>query len=120
MAACDLNGKSVLVAEDDHFLASDAVSALRAAGATIVGPCPSVEAAYRQMDRGLPSAAVLDLNLGGGGPRFEVARRLRRRGVPFIFVTGYESSIVPDELKDVPVFQKPVLMQDVVAAISRL
>lgn len=119
-AASDLSGKSILVVEDDYFLASDTVSAFRAAGAKIHGPCANVEAAYRQMDSGLPTAAVLDLNLGGGGPRFEVARRLRNRGVPFILVTGYQPSVLPDDLKDVPVFQKPVLLQDIIAAIGRL
>jgi hypothetical protein len=34
--------------------------------------------------------AVVDLNLGGGGPRFEVARLLQQRGVPFVFVTSYD------------------------------
>lgn len=120
ICAPDLSGKSVLVVEDDYSLASDAVAALRTAGAEIIGPCPSVEAAYRTIDSVLPTAAVLDLNLGGGGPRFEVARKLRGRGVPFVLVTGYQPSILPDELKDVPVLQKPVLMQDIVAAVSRL
>jgi DNA-binding response OmpR family regulator len=120
MSACDLSGKSILVVEDDHFLASDTIAALRAAGATIMGPCSNVEAAYRHMDVALPTAAVLDLNLGGGGPRFEVARRLQNRGVPFIFVTGYQPSVLPDDMENVQVLQKPVSMQDVIVAVSRL
>jgi|SRR5215217_9252481 len=120
ISSCDLSGKSILVVEDDHFLASDTVAALRAAGATIVGPCSNVETAFRQMDVVLPTAAVLDLNLGGGGPRFEVARRLQSRGVPFIFVTGYQPSVLPDDLQNVTVLEKPVAMQDVIEALSRL
>ena len=120
ITAFDLSGKSILVVEDDHFLASDTVAALRAAGAAILGPCSTVEAAYRQMDGDSPTAAVIDLNLGGGGPRFEVARRLRTRGVPFIFVTGYQPSVLPDDLQNVSVLQKPVAMRDVIVALSRL
>jgi len=120
ICAPDLSGKSVLVVEDDYSLAPDTVAALRTAGAEIIGPCPSVEAAYRTIDSGLPTAAVLDLSLGGGGPRFEVARKLRGRGVPLIVVTGYQPSVLPDQFKGVPVLQKPVLMHDVVAAARRL
>ena len=37
----DLNGKRILVAEDDYFLATDICRDLRELGATVLGPAPT-------------------------------------------------------------------------------
>ena len=74
----------------------------------------------RVLEEQPPNAVVLDLNLGGGGPRFEVARRLVRSGTPFIFLTGYDPDVIPDELSDVVRLQKPIALRDVVEAVSKL
>ena len=118
--APDLTGRNVLVVEDDYYLAGDTAAALRGAGATVLGPCPSEEAALDLLERETPSHAVLDLNLGGGGPRFEIAHTLKARGVPFIFLTGYDPDVVPPDLADVARLQKPVALRTIVETIERL
>ena len=51
--------------------------------------------------------AVLDVNLSGE-TSFPIADALRRKGVPFVFATGYGESIaVPGHYADVPVVPKP-------------
>lgn len=115
----DLSGRSILVVEDDYSQAANTASFLRIAGATVLGPCATEEASYRQIDRQLPTAAVLELNLGGG-PRFEIARKLERRGVPFIFLTGHEHQVIPDDFSAIAVLQKPVSARHLVQAVSLL
>jgi PAS domain S-box-containing protein len=118
--APDLTGRTVLVVEDDYYQAADAAAALRGAGAEILGPCSSEEMVREALKIQTPTHAVLDLNLGGGGPRFEIAQLLQAQGVPFVFLTGYDSANIPDELKDVVRLQKPVELREVVEAVSEL
>ena len=118
--APDLAGRTVLVVEDDYYMANDTAAALRGAGATVLGPCPSVEATQDLLEGETPTHAVLDLNLGGGGPRFEIARMLKESGVPFIFLTGYDPDVIPKELETVFRLQKPVPFRAIVEAIAQL
>jgi PAS domain S-box-containing protein len=118
--APDLTGQLVLVVEDDYYIASDTAAALSGAGAKVLGPYPRVEATKTALASASPTAAVVDLNLGGGGPQFEVARLLRERGVPFVFLTGYDPDVIPPELADVERLQKPVPLRAVVEALARL
>ncbi len=116
----DLTGKTVLVVEDDYYIASDTAAALRSAGAKVIGPCPSVDAALVRLESETPTHAVLDLNLGGGGPRFEIAYLLKARAVPYVFLTGYDAAAVPADLVDVVRLQKPIPMRNIVEAVAAL
>ena len=118
--APDLSGKSVLVVEDDYYIASDTAAALRGAGAEVWGPCPTGEDALQLLDERTPDAVVLDLNLGGGGPRFAVAQALARCDIPFLFLTGYDPDVIPHEFAGVVRLQKPIALRDIVEAVSRL
>ena len=55
-------------------------------------------------------AAILDINLGDG-MAYPVADILAARGIPFVFVTGYEANTVDERFSDVPVLQKPIERQ---------
>ena len=118
--APDLTGQRILVVEDDYYAASDTAAALRGAGAEVLGPCPTEEATLKLLESEQPTAAVVDLNLGGGGPRFNVASALRKCGIPFVFLTGYDPDVIPPQIVDVPRLQKPVPLRHVVEALSRL
>ena len=103
-----LHGLHVLVAEDDWFLAVEMEERLTAAGATVAGPVPSVEAGLvllggaRRLD-----AAVLDVNLGGEMV-FPLADRLLARGVPVVFATAYSGRHLPPRFIALPLMGKPV------------
>ena len=118
--APDLTGRTVLVVEDDYFLATDTAAALRGAGAAVLGPCPSLDAMRDLLEDEMPTHAVLDLNLEGGGPQFEIARLLKSRGVPFVFLTGYDSDVIPKDMEDVVRLQKPLPFRAVVEAVAQL
>lgn len=110
----------ILVVEDDYYLAADTAAALRGPGAEVLDPCPSEEATLDLLKARTPTHAVLDLNLGGGGPKFAIARVLKARGVPFLFMTGYDSDAIPTEFDLVPVLQKPAPFVRIVESVSQL
>ncbi|BAI95956.1 response regulator [Sphingobium sp. TA15] len=112
-----LAAQTVLIVEDDYYLAFDTADALRDAGAGILGPFPTEEKAMDAIRLGRPSAAVLDINLGNG-PSFRLARLLKERGVPFLFLTGYDEEVIPSDLNDALRLQKPIAPREIVASLA--
>jgi CheY-like chemotaxis protein len=114
-----LTGKTILVVEDEFYIARDMAAALTSAGAKVAGPCASEETTWAELLSRRPDAAVLDLNLGHG-PSFKLAEYLRNRDIPFVFVTGYNKSVQPEGFTEVPWLRKPVNHRQVIAALARL
>lgn len=115
----ELSGYRILVVEDDYYLATDAARALQGAGAEVMGPCPTEEAARAELDGQHPHAVVVDVNLGQG-PSFKLAETLAEHGIPFVFTTGYDPEVIPKQFDHVERLQKPVHLRQIVGAISRL
>ena len=104
----DLAGRHILVVEDEFLTADEIVWVFESLGARVIGPAPSLDqalACIEAADR--LDAATLDVNLRGQMV-FPVADVLRRRGVPFVFATGYDQKIIPERFRTVPRFEKPV------------
>ena len=114
-----LDGAVILVVEDEYYIATDTARALQGAGADVVGPFPTETAARSAIDEQRPDAVVVDINLGTG-PSFKLAETLRDRGIPFVFVTGYDQQVIPEEFSDVERLEKPVQLRRVVGAVSAL
>ncbi|UMY19760.1 response regulator [Methylobacterium organophilum] len=114
-----LRGQRILVVEDEYFIATDTARTLREAGAAVIGPVPSEEAARLWLARERPDAAVLDINLGLGAS-FTLAGSLKERGIPFVFVTGYDQSVIPAAFGGVERLEKPIQIRRIVGALSKL
>src|SRR5579863_400855 len=110
-----LDGLRVLVAEDDLHIAMLLEEQLSAAGSAVAGPFPRLSEALAAAEGEACDAAVLDINLDGARV-FQVAGALPRRGVPFVFVTGYDASAVPREFADRPRLGKPFRLEELVRA----
>jgi DNA-binding response OmpR family regulator len=79
-------------------------------GFSVVGPFAKTgEAIAAARDRHV-HAAVLDVNLNGE-MIYPVAEILKARGVPFVFVSGYESDSIDVRFSGVPVLRKPIERQ---------
>jgi DNA-binding response OmpR family regulator len=112
-----LSGHRVLVVEDEYFLADDIVRALIALGAQAIGPYGDVNEATDAVDRDIAiDAAIVDINLRDELV-FPLARILRARKVPFVFMTGYDRTSIDTEFQDVPLWGKPL---DVKALAGKL
>jgi PAS domain S-box-containing protein len=97
----------VLLVEDEALVAMMIQECLGDFGYQVIGPISTAtEAAARAMD-GNFEAAVLDINLGDGAV-YPIAEALTARGVPFVFVTGYDAESVDARFRNVPVLQKPI------------
>jgi CheY-like chemotaxis protein len=111
-----LGGRSILVVEDSYFVAMSMKRILAELGAVVVGPAASVDDAMSLLERSECDGAVLDVNLGDETAQ-PVAELLARRGVPFIFVTGYSDPDLPEPLRLRPRVSKPIQPDDLRAAI---
>lgn len=102
-----LEGLRVLLVEDQLLIAMEVETMLVAQGAVAVETSGSAADGLRRLAHFQPDVAVLDVNLGGG-TSVPVARDLRRRGIPFVFASGYaDLTMIPAELADVPMARKP-------------
>jgi DNA-binding NtrC family response regulator len=101
-----LEGRRILVVEDEYYLADDIVRALRDCGAEIVGPVATLDQAEKLVSEGGLDCAILDLNLRGE-MSFPVADALTGSGIPFLIATGYDSAAIPERFSSVPRIQKP-------------
>jgi len=102
-----LGGRRVLIVEDEYFQAREIALALAKAGAEIVGPTAHADEVPGLIAAAPVDVAMLDINLGQG-PSFEVARSIRDRNIPFLFLTGYDVSVIPEDLAVPPRLEKPV------------
>ena len=100
-------GQRILLVEDDFYIAEDMTFQLEAGGAKVVGPVASVGAAIgliEQTER--IDGAVVDVNLQGV-MSWPIADALFRRGVPFVFATGYDRAFIPERYAGVSCCEKP-------------
>ena len=112
-------GKRALVVEDNFAIMMDLVAMLQEMGFSPVDSFLGLEA-FEAIDKHPYAICVLDVNVRGQNS-FELAKRLRDRDVPFVFATGYRGDVVGDEeLRDVPVLQKPVMRSDFESVFRKL
>src|SRR4051794_31662171 len=81
----ELDGRRVLIVEDEVWSSLALEEALTAAGCIVIGPVGTVVDAIRIAKADWIDAALLDIKLGGERV-FEVANALRERGIPFAFL----------------------------------
>ena len=106
----------MLVVEDEPLVGIDLVDMLGAAGARVVSAKRANEA-IASADRFQVTAAVLDINLGDHDCA-AVCAHLEKRGIPFLFYTGY--SVPLAGWTQIPVLQKPADPELIVESVERL
>jgi DNA-binding response OmpR family regulator len=96
----------VLIAEDEFLVAIQLEEDLRSAGCSILGPFTTLERATQASRREAFDLAILDINLDGQMV-YPLAEELSARGVPFIFLSGYVRSDLPERFRWAPQLNKP-------------
>ena len=115
-----LQGRHILVVEDEYFLADELQIMLEDAGAEMLGPVASVANGLHILAAGsLPDAASLDVNLGGENV-YPLADALIARAVPFVFTTGYDRAAIPPAYAHICRLEKPVEPQTVLVELEKL
>jgi PAS domain S-box-containing protein len=103
-------GRRVLLVEDEALVAMMIQECLAESGHSVIGPISRAADALQAAKDADYDAAILDINLGDG-MAYPVADILSARGVPFVFVTGYEADTIDERFRAVPILQKPIERQ---------
>lgn len=97
--------KHVLIVEDDELVADHLAALVRdQLGCTpiVAGTAGDAMALAERVDFSFLDIKVPD------GPTFPLAKHLRERGVPFVFVSASDPAQVPADLSTAPFLRKPV------------
>jgi DNA-binding NarL/FixJ family response regulator len=114
-----LNGRRVLVVEDQYLVAEEMRRMVTGLGGEVIGPISRAEPALEALAAEQVDLALLDINLGSEDA-YPLARELLRREVPFFFATGCEPWVVPEAFRDVPRLDKPLTSKVLADAVRRL
>jgi len=115
-----LEGRTILVVEDESLVAMLLETILEDMGCATLGPVSTIDEALAVIADGSAfDGALLDVNVAGKEV-FPVAAALKERGVPFVFSTGYGEGGLPEEWRGHPTIQKPFTEDAVQQALMRV
>ena len=109
----------VLIVEDEALVSLMLETMLGRLGAEVVGTASSLEDGLELVGQVPIDAAILDVNLSGERS-FPIADRLRSLDVPFLFASGYGSSVLPTCYADAEMVRKPYRAEDIARALRRV
>jgi CheY-like chemotaxis protein len=109
----------LLVVEDEYLIRSLMEDMLAELGFDVAAAVGTMAEASELAAHGDFNAAILDVNLDGE-EIFPVADILAKRGLPFVFVTGYGERSLPEPYRDRPALQKPFQGEQLKAVLAGL
>jgi DNA-binding response OmpR family regulator len=108
------------VVEDDFLVSLATVDFLESLGCEVVGPAARLAAAFELAQSESLDAALLDINIAGDMV-WPVAEVLRRRAIPFIFLSAHSRlSEVPMLLAAAPRLEKPLEQNRLLRQLSAI
>jgi len=109
----------LLVVEDEYLIRMLLEDMLADLGYDVAAAVGTFAEASEFATHGDFDAAILDVNLDGE-ESFPVAEILIKRGLPFVFVTGYGERSLPEPYRDRPALQKPFQGEQLKAVLAGL
>lgn len=111
--------RRILLVEDEAILALMLEQDVVEAGYVAVGPFRDLETAFRAAIDEPCDAAILDINLDGERS-YPVAEELAKRGIPFLFLSGYGAESMPEKFRGCLRLAKPYDPVDIVRMLDRI
>jgi CheY-like chemotaxis protein len=111
---------TILIAEDELYLALDIEDVVRKAGYDVLGPTGALSEIMRLIETAAPDAALLDVNLLHGELVYPAAALLASRNIPFVFMTAYGNGGIESPYEDRPVVRKPYTEGQIEALLQKL
>ncbi|MBG84813.1 MAG: response regulator [Phycisphaerae bacterium] len=112
--------EKLLVVEDTFLIAMQLQIDLKSLGYSVAGPAPSVERAFKLLDRETIKAALLDVHLGNENS-IPIANKLTELDIPFLFITGFERVQVDSKQFDNHMLlRKPINLEQLDTAMHKL
>ncbi len=112
----DLKDRRILIVEDESTIAMLLEDTLEEIGCKVVASVSRLANAVAQAGTLSFDVAILDVNLNGE-QTFGLAADLMKRGIGVVFSTGYGRTIIPDNLQNTPVLQKPFQQRELEQAL---
>ena len=112
-----LDGRSVLILEDEPVIGFALADMVETIGGRVCGTTFRVAEALELLERQACDAAILDVNIAGERS-YPVADALAARGIPFIFATGYGDSEHPERFAKWPTVTKPYGIDEIRSALQ--
>jgi CheY-like chemotaxis protein len=109
--------RRVLVVEDELMIRMLLQDMLDDLGHTLAGEAGRIDEALTLASQAEFDVAILDVNLNGE-PISPVVEVLVRRGLPFVFATGYGQRGVPEPYRRTLTLQKPFQAEALAQAIE--
>ena len=109
----------LLVVEDEYLIRMLLEDMLAELGYDVAAAVGTMAEASEFAANGEFHAAILDVNLDGQ-EIYPVAEILAKRGLPFVFVTGYGERSLPEPYRDHPTLQKPFQAEQLKAVLDGL
>lgn len=114
-----LEGRRILIIEDEPLIGMVLTDYLEDAGCEIAGPAQSADKALEMAANEVVDAALVDGNLAGRRVD-QIVGALKSRQIPFAFVTGYGREALPPGFDDAPIVEKPFTQEQVIGTLERL
>ncbi len=115
-----LDGKRVLVLDDEWLIAEQHAEVFASVGAEIVGPFLSLADAMAEEAEAI-DLAILDFALNDDQDVLPLAEKLKDAAVPILFVTGYGSNTdLPDRFDEDFILPKPASANALLGSAARL
>jgi len=109
----------VLVVEDEYLIRMLLEDMLDELGYGVAAAVSTISEARQLATNGEFNAAILDVNLDGE-EIYPVADILAKRGLPFVFVTGYGERSLPEPYRGRPALQKPFQAEQLKSTLAGL
>jgi CheY-like chemotaxis protein len=116
MEIATMVGTRILVVEDEAMVSMMVEDFLEGQGCVVVATASRLAEAVEKATRESLDVALLDVNLAGQ-MSYPVADVLTARNIPFLFVTGYGRTGLPDRLREAQVLTKPYRMEQLADAL---
>ena len=110
-------GRRILVVEDEFLIRMLMEDMLTDLGYELAGVAGRVDEASEMAKVKEFDLAILDVNLDGNDV-FPVADIIAKRGLPFMFVTGYGGRGLPEIYRGRPTLQKPFQVDELKKILS--
>jgi DNA-binding response OmpR family regulator len=108
--------RRILIVEDNKLIAMDLADELSDRGFDPVC-ATTIPDARKLFEQQAPSFAVLDMHLKAD-TSFDLARELKGRAIPFVFVSGNDASSLPEDLRSAKMLTKPIDFDELGKTIS--
>ncbi|MBV7256517.1 response regulator [Pacificimonas sp. WHA3] len=114
------DSRRVFVAEDNGLVMMSIEGLIEDMEWELVGPARTLDEALEMARTCEVDVALLDVNLAEQAS-YPAGERLRARGVPVMFATGYaEATKLPASLADAPLLAKPYSLDDMEQLLRKL